>query len=621
MIMKTTYNILMAGLLSALAFTSCEGFLDKFPETALSPETFYTNEKELTLATNGFYAMLPKPDDSFDGALQDNDLQFHLSLSSIQRGTRQAETETWSASTWSDLRSINYYLEHSVKCTNEDVRKKYDGIAYFFRAVFYYEKVRKYGDIPFYDHVISDSDKESLYRPRDSRGFVMQKIMEDLDRAIDGLPVSWSEGVYRINKYAAYALKSRIALFEGTWRKYHDIADESYTKEDGTTITLSSAYFLNLAAEAAKAVMESGKYKMYNGSTIVKGQPYRDYFVLEDAETSETILSRRFLYTAEMNIRHGVQFTYKNQRYSLTRALAYHYLMADGTPFQSQEGWQTMQYNQEFNGRDPRMAQTIAAPDYVAVNADASTKYYPSCKDYERSGYRPIKYFSDDTHDGATTSTTDYAIFRYGEVLLNYVEAKAELGQADQSVIDETVNVIRARVGMPGLDVAKANAAPDSFLSSYYTDKHLEGADKGLILEIRRERTVELVNEGFRLWDMLRWHEGQQICPASNTLGPGFIGCWFPGLGEYDMNNDGKPDLCIYSGSTPQTDCDNTLNVAPGKENTLSEGTSGYLVQFKDQTYKWEEKDYLYPIPNKQMQIYPIDETTGKSVLTQNPGY
>lgn len=85
MIMKTTYNILMAGLLSALAFTSCEGFLDKFPETALSPETFYTNEKELTLATNGFYAMLPKPDDSFDGALQDNDLQFHLSLSSIQR--------------------------------------------------------------------------------------------------------------------------------------------------------------------------------------------------------------------------------------------------------------------------------------------------------------------------------------------------------------------------------------------------------------------------------------------------------------------------------------------------------------------------------------------------------
>lgn len=618
--MKKIYAVFISGL-SVLAFSSCEGFLDKFPETSLSPETFYTSEKELELATNGFYTMLPSPDNTTDGALQDNDLEYHVALSSLQMGNRSAENESWSSSTWSNLRSLNYYLEHSVNCPSEDIRKKYDGVAYFFRAMFYYEKVRKYGDIPWYDHVISANDKASLYRARDSRGFVMQKIMEDLDKAIDGLPVTWTEGVYRINKYAAYAFKSRVALFEGTWRKYHDVPDETYTKDDGTQLTLSSEYFLRQSADAAKAVIDYGKYKMYKGETIVKGQPYRDFFVLEDAETSETILSRRYLYTDEMNIRHGVQFKYKNQRHSLTRALAYHYLMADGTPFQSQEGWQTMQYNQEFKNRDPRMAQTIAAPDYVAVGADASTKYYPSCKDYDRSGYRPIKYFSDDTHDGAGTSTTDYAIFRYGEVLLNYAEAKAELGEADQTVIDQTVNVIRARVGMPALDVTKANGTPDAFLSSYYTDKHLDGPDKGLILEIRRERTVELVNEGFRLWDMLRWHEGQQLCPASNTLGSGFIGCWFPGLGEYDMNNDGTPDLCIYTGSKPSTDCENTLDVSEGKENTLSEGTSGYLIQFKDQTYKWEEKDYLYPIPVKQIQIYPKDEATGESVLTQNPGY
>ena len=618
--MKKIYAVFISGL-SVLAFSSCEGFLDKFPETSLSPETFYTSEKELELATNGFYTMLPSPDNTTDGALQDNDLEYHVALSSLQMGNRSAENETWSSSTWSNLRALNYYLEHSVNCTSEDIRKKYDGVAYFFRAMFYYEKVRKYGDIPWYDHVISDSDKASLYRARDSRGFVMQKVMEDLDKAIEGLPVTWTEGVYRINKYAAYAFKSRVALFEGTWRKYHDVPDETYTKDDGTQLTLSSEYFLRQSADAAKAVIDYGKYKMYKGETIVKGQPYRDFFVLEDAETSETILSRRYLYTDEMNIRHGVQFKYKNQRHSLTRALAYHYLMADGTPFQSQEGWQTMQYNQEFKNRDPRMAQTIAAPDYVAVGTDASTKYYPSCKDYDRSGYRPIKYFSDDTHDGAGTSTTDYAIFRYGEVLLNSAEAKAELGEADQTVIDQTVNVIRARVGMPALDVVKANGAPDAFLSSYYTDKHLDGPDKGLILEIRRERTVELVNEGFRLWDMLRWHEGQQLCPASNTLGPGFIGCWFPGLGEYDMNNDGTPDLCIYTGTKPSTDCENTLDVSEGKENTLSEGTSGYLIQFKDQTYKWEEKDYLYPIPVKQIQIYPKDEATGESVLTQNPGY
>ena len=597
MIMKTTYNILMAGLLSALAFTSCEGFLDKFPETALSPETFYTNEKELTLATNGFYAMLPKPDDSFDGALQDNDLQFHLSLSSIQRGTRQAETETWSASTWSDLRSINYYLEHSVKCTNEDVRKKYDGIAYFFRAVFYYEKVRKYGDIPFYDHVISDSDKESLYRPRDSRGFVMQKIMEDLDRAIDGLPVSWSEGVYRINKYAAYALKSRIALFEGTWRKYHDIADESYTKEDGTTITLSSAYFLQLAADAAKAVMESGKYRMYNGATIVKGQPYRDYFVLEDAETSETILSRRFLYTAEMQIRHGVKFTYKNQRYSLTRALAYHYLMADGTPFQSQEGWQTMEYNQEFNGRDPRMAQTIAAPDYVAVGADASSKYYPSCKDYERSGYRPIKYFSDDTHDGATTSTTDYAIFRYGEVLLNYVEAKAELGQIDETIWNETVGELRKRAGVKNIYPASAGYVEDAWLKSYYGDPALSNT----MLEIRRERVTELICENLRASDLSRW-ACQNLIVDRGTDNSGWMGIYVT-ADEYKNGIQFNGETYKFNASKVSQFAYKTGTSTADQNLTLSEGDHGYLIY--NYRLEWNDRDYVRPIPSTALTKNP----------------
>ena len=616
--MKRIHYISVAA--SMLVLSSCAGFLDKFPETSLSPETFYTNEQECQLATNRFYNLLTAPDNTTNGALQDNDLQYHVSLNAIQRGTRSAATASWGTSTWENLRFINYYLEHSVNCEPESVRTKYDAVAYFFRAWFYFDKVRSYGDIPYYDFVITDSDKEALYRPRDKRGYVMQKVMEDLDRAIAGLPETWTEGVFRVNKYAAYAFKSRVALFEGTWRKYHETPDETYTTADGSTITLSADYFLGLAADAAKAVIDSGKYKMYTGGTVLKNMPYRDYFVLEDAETAETILSRMYVYTDELMVRHGVQFTYKNQRYSLTRALAYHYLMADGTPFQSQEGWETMQYAQEFNNRDPRMAQTIAAPDYVAVGDNTGAVYNPSCKDYDRSGYRPIKFFSDDTHDSATSSTTDYAVFRYGEVLLNYAEAMAELGLIDQSIIDMTINKIRERVGMPALDVAKANASPDAFLSSYYTDSHLEGSNKGVILEIRRERTVEMVNEGLRLWDMLRWHEGRQLCPASNTLGPGFIGCWFPGLGEYDMNNDGVPDLCIYSGSMPATDCENTLNVAPGKENALSEGTKGYLIQFGDETYQWEEKDYLYPIPLSQIQIYPTDES-GNSVLTQNPGY
>ena len=221
--MKNIYKIILTAL-PLLPLSSCGDFLDKFPETSLSPETFYTSEKELELATNGFYAMLPKTDDTTDGALQDNDLQYHVSLSDIQKGSRQAETASWGTSTWSDLRALNWYLEHSVNCTNEEIRNKYDGVAYYFRAMFYYEKVRKYGDIPWYDHVISDTDKAELYRARDSRGFVMQKVMEDLDRAIAGLPETWAEGVYRVNRYAAYAYKccSRKSRHGGEKKRMND---------------------------------------------------------------------------------------------------------------------------------------------------------------------------------------------------------------------------------------------------------------------------------------------------------------------------------------------------------------------------------------------------------------
>ena len=613
--MKNTIYIIPA--LACLAMlSSC---LDKFPETALSPETFYSSEIELELATNRFYSeLLPNPDNSANGVLQDNDLMYHLSLSAIQKGTRQAETASWSSGTWKSLRELNYYLEHSSNCKNEQIRQRYDAVAYFFRALFYFDKVKMYGDMPWYDFVISDKDKTALYKPRDSRGFVMQKVMEDLDKAIEGLPEAWSaNSTYRLNKYAALALKSRAALFEGSWRKYHDIPDENYTNAAGETITLSADYFLNLACTAAKEVIKSNKYGLYKGSTIVKNQPYRDYFVLEDAESKETILSRRYVSTDELVIRHGVQFTLKNQRYSFTRALAYHYLMADGTAFTSRSGYETTPYWEEFKDRDPRMAQTIAAPDYLAVGSDE--KYAENCKDFDRSGYRPIKYFSDESHDGATTSTTDYTIFRYAEVLLNYAEAAAELHQADQNLLDESINVIRSRVGMPPLELSKISIDP--FLASYCTDSHLDGPDKGLILEIRRERTVELVNEGLRLWDMLRWKEGRQLCPATNTLGKGFIGIYFPGLGEYDMNNDGIKDLCIYKGSKPSSDCENMLNVDAGKDNSLSEGDKGYLVQFHEELYEWEEKDYLYPIPTSQRQIYPVDGQSGESVLTQNPGY
>ena len=599
--MKTISKILIFVSMS-LALSGCDDFLTKEPETNLSPNTFFSSEAELELWTNRFYSLFAGPDTD---AIQVSDIQIAKNLSSVQQGTRSPATENWGTSAWAYLRYINYYLERSGNCPDETIRQRYDGVAYFFRALFYFEKVRKYGDIPYYDFVIPSNDWASLKRPRDSRGFVMKKVMEDLDRAITDLPDNWpSDALYRLSKNAARAMKARAALYEGTFRKYHGIADETI---DG--VTISADYFLQLAADAAWAVMEQNKYSLYKGNTLKLDAPYREYFILEDGDAKETILSMRF--NADILVRHGIQFTFRNMRHSATQRLVNHYLMADGSKIQDQPGYETMTYNQQFQNRDPLMAQTLMAPGYVDLNG--IDEVIEDCKSYDMTGYRFIKFVSDDTHNGATTSTTDWPVFRYPEILLTYAEAKAELGTLTPEDIALTVDVVRDRVGMPALDMTAANNNPDPLMASYYPNVN-SGANKGVILEIRRERTVELPCEGLRQWDMLRWKEGAQLVPSSNGL-DGFLGCYFPSLGEYDMNGDGKMDLCLWSGTKPATTCDAMLEIGEGKDAQLTEGTSGYIVCFRGRTYKWEEgRDYLWPIPTDQR------VATG-GALSQNPGY
>ena len=369
--MKTISKILIFVSMS-LALSGCDDFLTKEPETNLSPNTFFSSEAELELWTNRFYSLFAGPDTD---AIQVSDIQIAKNLSSVQQGTRSPATENWGTSAWAYLRYINYYLERSGNCPDETIRQRYDGVAYFFRALFYFEKVRKYGDIPYYDFVIPSNDWASLKRPRDSRGFVMKKVMEDLDRAITDLPDNWpSDALYRLSKNAARAMKARAALYEGTFRKYHGIADETI---DG--VTISADYFLQLAADAAWAVMEQNKYSLYKGNTLKLDAPYREYFILEDGDAKETILSMRF--NADILVRHGIQFTFRNMRHSATQRLVNHYLMADGSKIQDQPGYETMTYNQQFQNRDPRMAQTLMAPGYVDLNG--IDEVIEDCKSYD----------------------------------------------------------------------------------------------------------------------------------------------------------------------------------------------------------------------------------------------
>ena len=447
----------------------------------------------------------------------------------------------------------------------------------------------------------------------------MLKVMQDLDKAYELLPDKWeSDAVYHVSKDAALALKSRAALYEGTFRKYHSGGVVNpFVPEDEQTfdgITISSEYFLRQAVDASSKMLKTRKLYTRNTMNLAKkatDASYREYFILEDAETDETILSRR--YSTEASVRHNIQFGFKNAKRSASERMINHYLQSDGKPIQKRTGWETLEFSEVFKDRDPRMSQSIQGPGFVNVDVDEAGVHTPGVISFDRTfnGYRVIKYISDNTHESTSTSTTDYPVFRYAEVLLNYAEAKAELGELTDADVVNTIDIIRARVGMPAMKTVPIDV--DNLMRRYYPNA--KGAQLAAILEVRRERTVELFCEGFRQWDMLRWGEGAMLTPKKTE---GFRGIYVPGLGEYDLDKDGKIDICLYSETKPTTTAPATNVIQIGKEYTLSGGqgpNDGYITILASEEYEWNEnRDYLWPIPADQRSI-----TQG--ALSQNPGW
>jgi hypothetical protein len=557
-----------------LTLTSCKKLLTLTPEDKLSPTTYFLNEADLRLWTNQFYSQL----DGADGAAGQNaDDNVDNSLGELMMGQRDPAGESgWS---WSMLRRINYYLENSGNCRDEAVRKRYDGVAYFFRAYFYFVKVRRYGDVPWYDQVLSSTDEELLFKERDDRELVMDSVMSDLDKAIALLPTA--KNIATVTKWTALALKTRVALYEGTFRKYHGLPN-------------ADKYLQHAAAAGEEFIANSG-YALYTSGS----EPYRNLFNSDNANTTEVILAR--IYSAGPNLMHSVPFNISNSKQGFTKRFMNHYLMADGSRITDQPGWETMTYTEEVENRDPRLRQTVLCPGYIQKGASTPTRNNLNAV----TGYQPIKFVAESAYDGASKAISDWPLFRTAEVYLNFAEAKAELGTLTQADLDKSINKIRARAGMPNLELTTANADPDPLLLEYYPNV-TQSAFTGVILEIRRERTVELALEGFRQWDMLRWKEGMQFTKP-------FYGCYFPGPGRYDMDNDGNDDLVLWV-DTPET-ISGGVSKQIGKDIILSNGNSGYIVAYPAINVTWNEnRDYLWPIPTSEIVL-----TGGK--LTQNPNW
>lgn len=569
---------------AALSMVSCIG-LDKFPLDSMSPDTFFSNEKELQAFSNTFYNMLPATSLYTDNA----DTYTQNKLPDEISGLRivPASGGGWS---WGDLRNVNTLLEYSVNCKDEEVRVKYDALARFFRAYFYFEKIKRFGDVPWYDRQLASDDPE-LYKPRDSREFVMQKMIEDIDYAIDNLGTS--KELYRITSWTALALKSRFCLFEGTFRKYHGITLDGHDWQ----------WYLEQSAAASERLIDESGYSLYTADGPNKS--YMNLFAAENAIQTEAILARD--YNQALGVFHNSNYFsigQTNGQPGMTRKLVASYLMKDGSRFTDKEGWETMQFAEECKNRDPRLAQSIRTPGYTRIGETT-----PVLPDFSGSvtGYQQIKYVTGTACDSYNISYNDLIIFRMAEVYLNFAEAKAELGTLTQDDLEKSVNRLRERVGMPDMDMDEANADPDPYLASAETGyPGVTGANKGVILEIRRERTIELAQEGFRYYDIIRWKEGQ----AFNRQ---FYGMYFPGEGEFDLDGDGKMDIYLWKDVEGSTTAPVSLRI--GESIFLSEGDRGCVVPHPEKQEKWvEERDYYYPIPIS-------DRSLTGGALTQNPGW
>lgn len=564
------------------ALHACEkNFLDRQPLDEISPDQFFRSAKDLELYTNSFYTMLPTAEDIYNET-EDNVVK--TSLSDVQTGNRTVPISGggWN---WYQLRNINYFLANYQRNSIPGAAH-YGGVARLFRALFYYDKVKTFGDVPWYSGVVDISDSSMLNRPRTPRTLVMDSVVADLDSAINWL--STSKNVERMTKWTALAYKSRICLYEGTFRKYH------------TEFNLPGAdSLLSMAARAAEELMNSGQYGIY---TSTPDKAYRELFASKSAIEKEVILTRR--YSDALQIWHNVNYytiTASYGRPGLEKKLVNSYLMQDGSRFTDKENYNQIQFAEEVQNRDPRLAQTIRTPGYTRIGS--SNKLPPDFTGTV-TGYQLTKFVTSEAEDSYNRSVNDMPIIRYAEVLLNYAEAKAELGTLTQEDLDRSVKLIRNRVGMPGIDMAAANANPDPYLAAQY--KNVSGPNKGVILEIRRERRIELVMESFRRDDVIRWKEGHLYTQQ-------YKGMYFPGVGPYDLDADGRTDVYIYTGTKPTEKGPQYLLL--GSEIILENGTGGGLVLVNPQIPKTfnEMRDYLSPIPVQEMQLNPS--------LVQTPGW
>jgi starch-binding outer membrane protein, SusD/RagB family len=582
-------------LLSAL-LGACD--LDQTPEATTTRDAVFNSEKGLEVYTNSFYVPLTGPDYTIlptaNNQVRGDEMSDFAARTQIPDflrdgayGPRQSSGWDWRA-----LRNINFFLENALPTpeVSEEARTHYKGLARFFRAMFYFDKVKRFGNVPWINKTMAIDDPD-LFNSRDSRTLVMDSILADLDYAAAHVRETADNSRSTVTRHVVNGFRSRVCLFEGTFRKYH----AEYNLEGTAT------KWLEEAVSAAKKVMDKGDYSLNEAGGPTAS--YRQVFTSRAPVATEVMLAA----TADVNLSvlndanwYWTSATY-GSRVSFTRTFINTYLMEDGTPFTDLPNHETMVFAEEVKGRDKRLQQTIRMGNYTRVNA-GKREAAPPVFSYTYTGYQPIKWTLDDTYyDGGTRNDNSVALLRYAEVLLNYAEARAELDALTDDDWAKTVGALRRRAGITG---GLANVP--TVLDAYMRENYFPLIDNAALLEIRRERGIELALEGLRFYDLVRWKRGDLLSKPWN-------GMYIPALDvPMDLNEDGVMDVVFYK-TMPANPIKGVTYVNVGEKvgnidnpQRLSNDTSGeitWLANVSDR--KWDDKRYLYPIPETDVLMNP----------------
>lgn len=550
-------------------------FLNRTPLDEVGSNSFFKTPGDLKTYMNQFYNSTSFPTSPHHGSDFNSDNEVSGTINTRLEGSRTLDNA--GDIPFGRVRSINYFFDHYKRVEEEyelEEYQQYLGEAYFFKALIYFSLLKRYGDIPWLNTTL-DTKSPELYKPRDPRNLVADNIIACLDTAALYLTSEKTDGASRVNKWMALLIQSRVALFEGTWEKYHN------NTPFGVSNPQPEKYF-NKVVEATTAIMNSGLYDIY--STGKPSSDYQDLWRIRDYSSNKEVMFWReynnTLGKGEATFRNEINYRMQYpSAHSITKSLADAYLCKDGKPISVSsffEGYATLE--KEAQNRDPRYAQTIAVPDVVwRIHEDGSTDYYNQMYDQLNTEYRfnaPTGYIIKKGYNPQVIyhvpqyEETPRIIYRYAEVLLNFAEAKAELGTITQTDINKSIKKLRDRVSMPNLILATITNDPEW----HFPDL------SPVINEIRRERRVELSLEGFRSEDIKRWAAADELIVGKRPKG--FLASQIT-ANPYPVDEEGFLDP--YQEKLP----------------------NGY--QFK------VNRDYLDPIPKDQIVLNPE--------LTQNPGW